>query len=58
MIRKFYYKFQHEGKELTVIAWTEQVKCRGLSEQLIDIRVVTKSCNIKVINGITWINPF
>ena len=39
-----------------MLAWTEQVKCRGLSEQSIDIRVVTKSCNIKLINGITLIN--
>ena len=39
-----------------MLAWTEQVKCRGLSEQPIDIRVVTNSCNIKLINGINWIN--
>ena len=38
---------------ITVLAWEEQVKCRGLSEQPIDVRVVT---NIKLINGITWIN--
>ena len=29
-----------EGKVITVLAWTEQVKCRGLSEQPIDIRLV------------------
>ena len=39
-----------------MLAWTEQVKRRGLSEQPIDTRVVTNSCNIKLINGITWIN--
>ena len=39
-----------------MLAWTEQVKCRGLREQPIDIRVLTKSCNIKLINEITWIN--
>ena len=39
-----------------MLAWTEQVKCRGLSEQPINIRMVTKSCNIKLINEITWIN--
>ena len=30
-----------------MLAWTEQVKFRGLSEQLNDIRVTTKSCNIR-----------
>ena len=39
-----------------MLAWTKKVKRRGLSEQPIDIRVVTKACNIKFINGITWIN--
>ena len=39
-----------------MLAWTKQVKCRGQSEQPIDIRVVTKSCNIKLINEVTWIN--
>ena len=39
-----------------MLAWKEQVKCRGLSEHPIDIQVVTKSCNIKLINGITGIN--
>ena len=29
---------------------------RGLSEKPTDIRVVTKSCNIKLINEITWTN--
>ena len=41
---------------VTVLAWTEQIKCRGLSEQPIHIRVVTKSYNIKLHMGITWIN--
>ena len=40
-----------------MLAWTErQVKYRGLSEQPNDIRVVTKSCNMKLKIGITWIN--
>ena len=39
-----------------MLAWTELVKYRGLSEQPNDIRVVTKSCNMKRIIGITWIN--
>ena len=39
-----------------MLAWTEQVKFRGLSEQLNDIRVTTKSCNIKLEIGITLIN--
>ena len=39
-----------------MLAWTEQVKCRGLSEQPNDVRVATKSCNMKHIIGITWIN--
>ena len=34
-------------------AWAEQVKFRGLSEQPNDIRVTTKSCNIKLEIGIT-----
>ena len=42
-----------EGKVVTVLAWTEQVKCKGLSEQPNDIRVAPKSCNI---SGIAWIN--
>ena len=41
---------------VTVLAWTEQAKRRGLSEQPIDIRVVKKSCNIELINEIIWIN--
>ena len=41
---------------VTVLAWTEQVKDRGLSEQPNDIRVVTKSCSLKLIIGVTWIN--
>ena len=39
-----------------MLAWTEQIKCRGLREQPKDIRVATKSCNMKLIIGITWIN--
>ena len=39
-----------------MLALTEQVKCRGLSEQPNDIRVATKLYNIKFIIGITWIN--
>ena len=41
-----------------MLALTEQIKCRGLSEQPNDIRVATKSYNIHVthVNGITWIN--
>ena len=39
-----------------MLAWTEQVKYRGLSEQPINIRLVTKPCNIKLINEITWID--
>ena len=38
-----------------MLAWTEQ-KCRGLSEQPNDIRVATKSYNIKLIIEITCIN--
>ena len=39
-----------------MLAWTEQVKCRGLSEQPNNIRVATKSCNMKHIIRITWID--
>ena len=39
-----------------MVAWKEQVKYRGLSEQPNDIRAVKKSCNMKLIIGITWIN--
>ena len=39
-----------------MLAWTEQLKCRGLSEQPNDIRVATKSSNMKHIIGIIWIN--
>ena len=41
------------SKVVTVLAWTEQVKCRGLREQPNYIRVVTKSCNMKLV---IWIN--
>ena len=41
------------GSEVvTVLPWTEQVKCRGLSEQPNDIRVATKSCNMKHITRV------
>ena len=39
-----------------MLAWTEQMKCRGLSEQPNYIQVATKSCNIKHIIEIIWIN--
>ena len=34
-----------------MLAWTQQIKCRGLSEQPNDIRVATKSYNKKVQVG-------
>ena len=36
-----------------MLAWTEQVKCKGLSEQSNFNRVVTKPCNMKLVVGIT-----
>ena len=39
-----------------MLAWTEQVKFRGLSAQPNDIRVATKSCYKKHIMELTWIN--
>ena len=39
-----------------MLAWTEQMKCRGLSEQPNNIQVATKSCNIKHIIEIISIN--
>ena len=39
-----------------MLARTEQVKYRGLSEQPNDIRLVTTSCNMKVITGTSLIN--
>ena len=39
-----------------MLAWTEQIKCRGLSEQPNYIQVATESCNIKRIIEIIWIN--
>ena len=39
-----------------MLAWTEQMKCRGQSEQPNYIQVATKSCNIKHIIEIIWIN--
>ena len=38
-----------------MLAWTEQIKCGGLSEQPNYIQVATKSCNIKHIIEIIWI---
>ena len=37
--------FGIEGKVVTVLAWTQHIKCRGLSEQPNDIRVAIKSYN-------------
>ena len=39
-----------------MLAWTEQVKCRGLSGQPNYTRVATKPCNIKLVIGITKIS--
>ena len=39
-----------------MLALTEQIKCRGLSEQPNFIQVSTKSCNIKHLIEIIWIN--
>ena len=39
-----------------MLAWTEQVKCRGLSEQPNYARVATKPCNMKLVIGITKIS--
>ena len=39
-----------------MLALTEQIKCRGLSEQPNFIQVATKSCNIKHIIEIILIN--
>ena len=39
-----------------MLAWTEQVKCRGLSEQPNYTRVATKPCNMKLVIGITKIS--
>ena len=39
-----------------MLAWTEQIKRRRLSEQPNHIRVATKSYNIKLFLGITLIN--
>ena len=41
---------------VTVLAWTEQVKCRRLSEQPNYARVATKTCNMKLVIGITKIS--
>ena len=32
-----------EGKVVTLLTWTQQIKCRRLSEQPNDIRLATKS---------------
>ena len=39
-----------------MLAWAEQVKCRGLSEQPNYNRVATKPCNMKLVIGITLIS--
>ena len=39
-----------------MLALTQQIKCRGLSEQPNFIQVATKSSNIKHIIEIIWIN--
>ena len=39
-----------------MLAWIEQIKYRWLGEQPNHIRVATKSYNIKLGMGITWIN--
>ena len=36
-----------------MVAWAEQVKCRGLSEQPNYTRVATKPCNMKLVIGIS-----
>ena len=39
-----------------MLAWTEQIICRELSEQPNYIQVATKSCNIKhILIEIIWI---
>ena len=39
-----------------MLASTEQIRCRGLRERPNDIRMATKSCDIKLYIGIAWIN--
>ena len=39
-----------------MLDWIKRVKSRGLSEEPNAIRMATKSCNMKHIIGITWIN--
>ena len=39
-----------------MLAWTQQKKCRGLSEQPNDISGGHKVIQQKLIIGITWIN--
>ena len=39
-----------------MLAWTIQIKCRGLCEQSNDIRMATRSYNIKLVIGIILIN--
>ena len=41
---------------VTILAWTEQVKLRGISEQPNDIRVAAKQCNKNMNGKKTWIN--
>ena len=39
-----------------MITWAGQIKCRGMKEHQNDIQVVTKSSEIRLFIGITWIN--
>ena len=41
---------------VTLIIWAELIKCRGLKEHQNDFRVATKSSEIRLFIGITWIN--
>ena len=52
------YNGKQGEQPFTVLAWTEQVNCRELREQPNDIRVVTKSCNVKNIIRIIWIKQY
>ena len=50
------FELCHEKTCVLVIAWTEQIKCRGLSEQPNHMRMATKSYNIKLAIEIILIN--
>ena len=41
---------------VTVITWAELIKCTRLKEHQNDIRVATKSSEIRLVIGIIWIN--